>query len=283
MVESRWTVSFPLKRVVKYATKVGCYLNQFSGQPIPPDKLAPIARIISKLIPKTSEEIIVQSITDLCKPKLMMDEKLARRTAWRLAANFETLQNRIPCGVPTGEVSEHHAVAIISVVAATQSAKNKPQLKIGFRIWSGPYAGQLICYSFPYKYSSILYKQAASRPRKTKFLSPLLLSGFKCQVKIGWYREQPKIAEIHFSPSQHSYNTGLLRAKFRQLSVCPLGKKVDCFRCPLGRDTCPNAVRPKTYDIEIAIQPQRATRSIVQQGNDDSSGKRPAATPMVFS
>lgn len=275
--------SFNLPRAKKLATVIGNYLMQFCGQQLSPEKFTGISQAVARVLDKASPLTVVQSMSDLCKPGLALDRKLIRKTAWRLAANYHELIKGKACPLNTDEMPVHEATGIISVIAATRTAKNKPMLKVGFRIWTGPYAGQLICYSFPYKYASILYRQAATRPRKTKFVSPLLLSGFKCYITIGWYRDQPKVEKITFSSTHHAYNTDLLRKRFRRLAKCPLGQKMDCFACPLGRDQCDRAVRPKTYDIKNTVNTQRTSGSPVQQSDDDSSSKGPPTAPMVFS
>lgn len=200
-------------------------------------------------------DAVYKSMFDLCGFELTKAEWC--NTAWRLAANFETLKLGEPARKWTEQVSEEEvSVQVVESRARVAGKAKKRGYDFSFRVLTGTPASLLVTNFWTDAFCYVVADRIGfSKRGKYDLEHPTELVGTRLQVVI-----EPKLSSEH-GPGFHkinpcgsankAYNRRLIKKRRRIDFACPKKYTHECFRCPVGYKTCPAAVHPRDYTLSL--------------------------------
>lgn len=201
--------------------------------------------ILSVLPSEIDRKIIISSVQDIAGKTLT--ESLIKSTAWRLAANFNTLKEGKAVRLWTQQkISEWVPMQIIRSQSVTY--KHQPAFAFSICILAGTAASLIISKVWSSKLCFIMSNEFGfTKPwgnypfsNGLEFVSMRFLG----QLEPALSTDKPYFDKVKCSSATKKWNRGLMMLRQREGFSCPENYKIPCHLCWRGYRSCPAACRP---------------------------------------
>lgn len=181
--------------------------------------------------------------------------------AWRLAGNVRRLRSGHPV-LPWAGIPDREWMPVqVTQVSFAYTKRGKPAGLFDFVFLAGQAAGLTAERIWPKSYCHVL----APRMGFTKWASSRYpfedtseFTNLRMMVAVEPGQQEIAFEDVACPPSMVSWNHRYIRMRARTLEgfKCPrkLPQGKPCFRCYLGQDRCPAAVRPQTLEKMLCAQ-----------------------------
>jgi len=204
-------------------------------------------------LPNVTQQVIFDSVHDLAG--IMLTPVVIERTAWRLAANIERLQDGI--AVPPWDSQEYREWVPLQVRQydphRTQGGRYGGMFYL--RVLAGTPCPLTIRTFWSTEFCGVLARRVGFTARWRQYpfrrldeLVNLRLLGLidpqECKLN------KPGFREVFVTNSLLKWNRGIIRQRFRVNWKCPNNFTHPCFECPIGYAECSAATHPKTIRLQ---------------------------------
>jgi len=216
------TSALRLAESSKYASRIMRFFVQADmiGKIVPADLTNSIAnQLMFPFNLRCPLDAIISSIDDLADNTVLTKQK-ARKVAWRLAVNYDSLKKGIPVPrnlLTRSPMAVQGVISKVNVINKERFGKQEQRLQIALRMWTGPVAGELAFGEFSYRSQHYFNKTLAALPRRRTTLSTGDLQGYyvSCmveQTKIGF-----EFKQLWATHGQQKINGCVYKAKHPEL------------------------------------------------------------------
>ncbi len=239
--------SFGLRNVFKRRNKITKILLDYVDTRLSADLLVEIIPRITKQLPKV-EPITVENSLRTTIDAILTQPKITE-IAWRFAGNLPTLQDGRSV-FPW--IHQKHIEWVPVSILETKKSANADKIIVTMRILAGTPCPMLIVYNWKegnIRYISRLVGFASDRQSRPLVHYSNITGMLFCGCLLPTLSaNQPTFPteSIYCSPSMLENNKKLIDSRNRRITPCPFSMNCDCYRCHVGLDKCPRAIRRTT-------------------------------------